>query len=170
VILWICIIHSLENIERMSVSMPIRPRASSYLNDPPSEPSDVPSGSILLNGSSTSGARDYSPGPPSSTSSEHSQESVATRTSQQSVSFAPLPVIPPELKRRNSITLGVAARKNLLSSGPDNMYPNPGKRPDPSGIQKVYMNDADWEEYKRKHDEKNGLVTSHHRGTELSGG
>jgi hypothetical protein len=39
------------------------------------------------------------------------------------------------------------------------MYPNPGKRPDPSGIQKVYMNDADWEEYKRKHDEKNGLVT-----------
>jgi hypothetical protein len=63
------------------------------------------------------------------------------------------------LKRRNSITLGVAARKNLLSSGPDNMYPNPGKKPDPGGIQKVYMNDADWEEYKRKHDEKNGLVT-----------
>ena len=139
--------------------MPIRQRSRSYLNDPPSEPSDVPSGSILLNGFNTSGARDYSPGPPSSTSSEHSQESVATRTSQASVSFAPLPVIPPELKRRNSITLGVAARKNLLSSGPDNMYPNPGKKPDPSGIQKVYMNDADWEEYKRKHDEKNGLVT-----------
>ena len=46
------------------------------------------------------------------------------------------------------------------------MYPNPGKRPDPSGIQKVYMNDADWEEYKRKHDEKNGLVTPHHRDIE----
>lgn len=145
----------------MSVSMPTRPRAASYLNDPPSEPSDVPSGSILLNGPNASTARDYSPGPPSSTSSEHSHESVATRASQQSVSFAPLPVIPPELKRRNSITLGVAARKNLLSSGPDNMYPNPGKRPDSNGIQKVYMNDADWEEYKRNHDQKNGLSLIH---------
>jgi len=140
----------------MSVSPAVRPRAHSYLNDPPAEPSDVPSASILLNGPNTSGARDMSPGP-STTSSEHSHESVATRTSQQSVSFAPLPVIPPELKRRNSITLGVAARKNLLSSPADNIYPNPGKRAGPpGGVQKVYMNDTEWEEYKRQHEEKNG--------------
>jgi hypothetical protein len=142
----------------MSVSPPIRPRANSYLNDPPAEPTDFPSGSILLNGPNSSSARDPSPRP-SLTPSEQSQESVATRASVQSVSFAPLPVIPPELKRRNSITLGVAARKNLLSSPADNMYPNPGgKKADPNGIQKVYMNDADWEEYKRHHDEKNGSV------------
>lgn len=73
------------------------------------------------------------------------------------MSFAPLPVIPPELKRRNSITLGVAARKNLLSSPADNIYPNPGKRAgQPGGVQKVYMNDTEWEEYKRQHEEKNG--------------
>jgi hypothetical protein len=88
-------------------------------------------------------------------------ESIATRASTQSVSFAPLPVIPPELKRRSSITLGVAARKNLLSSPEDEIYPDPRRKAgsgQAGGVQKVYMNDADWEEYKRHHDEKNGLV------------
>lgn len=153
----------------MSVSS-TRSRSRSFLNDPPS--SDIPSGSILLNGSgSGSGSapqRDASPRP--SSSSDHSQsetESIATRASTQSVSFAPLPVIPPELKRRSSITLGVAARKHLLSSPDDEIYATPGggggggRKPagqTPGGVQKVYMNDADWEEYKRHHDEKNGYV------------
>jgi hypothetical protein len=152
----------------MSVSPPPRPRARSILNDPPTESSDVPSHSILLNGPGS--VRDSSPGP-SVASSEHSHghseaESVATRASHQSVSFAPLPVIPPELKRRSSITLGVAARKNLLSSPEDNIYPDPRRKggPNQGGIQKVYMNDADWEEYKRHHAEKNGLVTNIVRG------
>jgi len=70
-------------------------------------------------------------------------------------------VIPPELKRRSSITLGVAARKNLLSSPEDSIYPDPKKAGGHhGGIQKIYMNDQDWEEYKKHHAEKNGYVTS----------
>lgn len=55
----------------------------------------------------------------------------------------------------------MAARKNLLSSPEDNIYPDPRRKAgqNQGGIQKVYMNDADWEEYKRHHAEKNGLVT-----------
>lgn len=106
----------------------------------------------------------------------HSEtDSVATKATSgsASVSFAPLPVIPPELKRRSSITLGVAARKNLLSSPEDEIYPDPRRagagagtgagaggagrgKGNGSGVKAVYMNDQDWEEYKRQHDVKNG--------------
>jgi hypothetical protein len=63
------------------------------------------------------------------------------------VHFAPLPEVPPELKRRSSITLGVAARKNLLSS-------QGGAAGVKTGV--VYMNDADWELYKKQYEAKHG--------------
>ena len=64
------------------------------------------------------------------------------------VSFAPLPERPPELKRRSSITLGVAARKNLLSAGAGRPI---GPRAPQRGGSTVVMTDEEWAEYKRAH-------------------
>ena len=172
---------------------PTRLRSRSFLNNPPGYNPDVPSHSILLNSSDRpESQRQPSPHRTLSTASSstsgqsqgyaHSEaEAVAARAASGSVSFAPLPVIPPELKRRSSITLGVAARKNLLSSPEDAIYPDPrgpgggasagvGAGPGGAGgrggkgnggVKAVYMNDQDWEEYKRQHDVKNGWVISH---------
>ena len=62
-----------------------------------------------------------------------------------SVTFAPLPQVPPELKRRSSITLGVAARKNLLTSQGQARK---------TGV--VYMTDEDWELYKKQYEANSG--------------
>jgi hypothetical protein len=62
-----------------------------------------------------------------------------------SVTFAPLPQVPPELKRRSSITLGVAARKNLLTSQGQARK---------QGV--VYMTDEDWEVYKKQYEANHG--------------
>jgi hypothetical protein len=73
------------------------------------------------------------------------------------VSFAPLPHVP-ELERRSSITLGVAARSNLLktqgaSAGPRTAGgPIRSGQPDrqkKGGSQVLMMTDEEWEEYKR---------------------
>lgn len=149
----------------MSSFSPTRLRRRSFLNDPPGYNANQPGHSILLNCSDNN--RQSSPEPSSSTSSSHGYgsteaESIAARAASGSVSFAPLPVIPPELKRRSSITLGVAARKNLLSSPEDEIYPDPRRKAagqggsSNNGVKAVYMNDQDWEEYKRQHDVKNG--------------
>ena len=65
------------------------------------------------------------------------------------VSFAPLPERPPELRRRSSITLGVAARKNLLGVGAGRP-PGQQKRVGAGGTA-VWMTDEEWAEYKETH-------------------
>ncbi|KAK1923654.1 hypothetical protein DB88DRAFT_491978 [Papiliotrema laurentii] len=97
-----------------------------------------------------------------STPASHAGSTQSSTTpSSAKVSFAPLPEVPPELKRRNSITLGVAARKNLLiqqgtapgrppGAGPPHVHGNNG------GIRKVYMTDDEWEAYKKQYEAKNG--------------
>ena len=99
-----------------------------------------------------------------STPASHAGSTQSSTTpSSAKVSFAPLPEVPPELKRRNSITLGVAARKNLLiqqgtapgrppGAGPPHVHGNNG------GIRKVYMTDDEWEAYKKQYEAKNGYV------------
>jgi len=61
------------------------------------------------------------------------------------IRFGHCPERPPELRRRNSITLGVLARKNMLHAQ--------GTIPASSssgGHNKVYMTDAEWEAYQQK--------------------
>ncbi|WVO17225.1 hypothetical protein L204_104917 [Cryptococcus depauperatus] len=81
------------------------------------------------------------PSPPSPVSPQSSH-----RKSSPKIRFAPLPVVHPEFRRRNSITLGVAARKNLISQAH-----NPQ-----NNVQKLYMTDEDWDNYKKQYDAKNG--------------
>lgn len=80
------------------------------------------------------------------------------RAPSPSVSFAPLPYVP-NLERRRSITLGVAARSNLLKTqgsaagGMDNAsaQPIPGA-PSRRDGRKGYlmMTDEEWEYYKKE--------------------
>lgn len=70
------------------------------------------------------------------------------------IRFGALPERPPELRRRNSITLGVLARKNMLSA--QGTY-NPGGGTGAGGpVNKVYMTDAEWAEYQEKFAKKSG--------------
>jgi hypothetical protein len=85
-------------------------------------------------------------------------------SSSTKVSFAPLPVVPPELKRRNSITLGVAARKNLLTQQGSAPPRAPGAGQNSGGVRKVYMTDAEWEAYKKSYEDKNGSVGPRNTG------
>lgn len=78
---------------------------------------------------------------PSSPAPSHS----ARRASHAKIHFAPLPVVPPELRRRNSISLGVASRRNLI-----------GMQGPKGGVQSVVMNDEDWENYCKQFEEKHG--------------
>lgn len=127
---------------------------------------EYPSQSILLNPippsqqQQRSSSRTRSIRSASITSSSSQSTSMAscsyTPSSSAKVSFAPLPEVPPELKRRNSITLGVAARKNLLiGQGSAPVQRSPGV-PNSNGVRKVYMTDEEWEEYKKAFDKKNG--------------
>ncbi|WRT69719.1 uncharacterized protein IL334_006709 [Kwoniella shivajii] len=108
-------------------------------------PQSPPLTSFPLPSSSASSSRSASF---SSTSSPHPPYLTSRRLSTPKISFAPLPTIPNELKRRNSISIGVASRKNLLAGG--------GGGSGGSGVNKVVMTDEDWENYKRKFDEKSG--------------
>ncbi len=107
---------------------------------------DQPGHSILLNGprSTTSASGSYSP-----SLSASSYVSGPVSESCAKIRFAPLPQVPPELKRSSSISLGVAARKHLLS----NQAQQTGK----SGA--VYMNDADWQIYKKQYQADYGYVS-----------
>ncbi|WWD20329.1 hypothetical protein CI109_104805 [Kwoniella shandongensis] len=69
-------------------------------------------------------------------------------SSSTKIHFAPLPSVPPDFRRRNSITLGVASRKHLIG--------NQGSGGSSGGTQKVVMNDEEWESYKKMYENKNG--------------
>jgi hypothetical protein len=75
-----------------------------------------------------------------------------------SVQFAPLPYVP-NLERRRSITLGVAARSNLLKTqggaaggmGNVNIPSTPGVLPRKDGMKGyLMMTDEEWEYYKKE--------------------
>lgn len=146
---------------------------------PVPSPDEYPSHSILLNGSSRSPHLKLSPqhiedSQPSNSSAQSTSTVPASPNgslrsttssvpypnsiSSAKVSFAPLPIVPPELKRRNSITLGVAARANLLSQQGSAPPRVPGAGANRGNVIKVSMTDEEWESYKRAFDEKNGSV------------
>lgn len=59
------------------------------------------------------------------------------------IRFGNCPERPPELKRRNSIALGVLSRRNMLQAQ--------GSTPSSSGtVNKVYMTDQEWADYQAK--------------------
>ncbi|CAK9784522.1 hypothetical protein CC85DRAFT_283061 [Cutaneotrichosporon oleaginosum] len=62
------------------------------------------------------------------------------------IRFGALPERPPELRRRNSITLGVLARKNMLTAQGTTGQGN---------VKRVMMTDDEWEEYQRQFAAKN---------------
>lgn len=133
---------------------PDQPGYSILLNGPTSRPRAGSSVSVLPNPG-------LGPGPPSPTASTNSFISDAFTDASTSLSgttpgsgsckirFAPLPQVPPELKRRSSITLGVAARKHLLSQQGGGGRGRGGAGAG-AGTRVIQMNDQDWEEYKRK--------------------
>jgi hypothetical protein len=140
--------------------------SSSFLplrrNSRTSPTADQPGYSILLNGnnpSSQSRPRSSSSASAISTSSSSSLPPTSASSSRPSlcakVSFAPLPEVPPELKRRSSITLGVASRKNLLSNQGGTSMSGGAGRTAPRKANVVYMTDEEWEHYKKQYESKN---------------
>ncbi|ORY34729.1 hypothetical protein BCR39DRAFT_585683 [Naematelia encephala] len=131
---------------------PGRPHSSSISSIPSTCPSV--SDSAYVPGS-TSGSAQYSPtASQSSLMSESALTDISATGSGTSTStkirFAPLPQVPPDLKRRSSITLGVLARRNMLQ-GQGTTGAGAGGM---SGTTRVVkMTDAEWEEYKRKFDQ-----------------
>ncbi|WVQ78927.1 hypothetical protein IAT38_001019 [Cryptococcus sp. DSM 104549] len=73
----------------------------------------------------------------------------ARRGSQPKITFAPLPSRPPEFRRRNSITLGVASRSHLIGG-------QQGGTQGGQAVHKVYMTDEDWEAYKKQYEQNRG--------------
>lgn len=69
------------------------------------------------------------------------------RASHAKIHFAPLPAVPPEFRRRNSISLGVASRRNLIG------MQGQGHK---GGVQRVVMSDEDWDNYCKQFEEKQG--------------
>jgi hypothetical protein len=162
----------------------MRRRLSLLINSEPAVAPEQPGHSILLNGNETSNigsSSSSSRSPPvsphsptartrprsTSRSTYHAASPSPARPSCSSkVSFAPLPVVPPELKRRNTITLGVAARKNLLTGqGTVDAVPggnNAVSRPSGSGsgsnggMKSLYLTDEEWEQYKDQYAAKQG--------------
>ncbi|WWC73674.1 uncharacterized protein I206_107646 [Kwoniella pini CBS 10737] len=131
-----------------------RPATKVTIPSPPRTTTPLPETSSFTSfplSSSSSGANT----PPSSfastsslsrsTSSPH-PANLSRRLSTPKISFAPLPAIPNELKRRNSISIGVASRKNLIGGGGGG-YQN---------VNRLMMSDEDWENYKKHYSEKNG--------------
>lgn len=133
----------------------------------PSSPSTATSTSSLTTPSTSDGFPDTSSPSPQGVRPRSISRSTVGSTStgtpgSTKVSFAPLPVVPP-LKRRSTITLGVAARKNLLTGqGTAPLSPNGlGPRPsNSSGTKTVYMTDEDWEAYKKQYEKGTGYVLS----------
>lgn len=76
-----------------------------------------------------------------------SSPAPSRRASQAKIHFAPLPAVPPEFRRRNSISLGVASRRNLIG------MQGHGQK---GGVQSVVMSDEDWDNYCKQFEEKHG--------------
>lgn len=111
------------------------------------------SGSILLNPLPASPAR---PGrrpsiPPTSYTEPGSIRRSSSVAAGSKIKFAPLPERPPELQRRSSITLGVLARKNLLSEQSNGTGGTKG-----GGV--LYMTDSEWDTYKKQYEAKHNDV------------
>ncbi|OCF33560.1 hypothetical protein I316_04632 [Kwoniella heveanensis BCC8398] len=119
--------------------------ASSYSFVPSSPTASSSSRSLSAHGS-------FSSTTTSSSISGPARPTPIRRGSTPKISFAPLPEIPVELKRRNSITIGVASRKNLLTGQGSAAGGGGG----PRGSNRVMMTDQEWEDYKRHFEEKNG--------------
>jgi hypothetical protein len=87
----------------------------------------------------------------SSTSGTSSSEQDFPSTKSPCIRFAPLPTT--GLQRTTSITLGVAARSNLLRTQGSPAQNMKGRSEGgPGGREKVMMTDAEWEEYKRRYE------------------
>ncbi|WVW86906.1 hypothetical protein I302_108961 [Kwoniella bestiolae CBS 10118] len=140
---------------------PTKPSASILLNgngreaihvkipEPPRTTTPLPQTSAFTSYPlSPSSSSTSSPPLSRSTSSPHPSSAAlnSRRLSTPKISFAPLPTIPNELKRRNSISIGVASRKHLLG----------GSGSGGQGVNRVMMSDEDWENYKKHYDEKSG--------------
>ncbi|ODO08480.1 hypothetical protein L198_00210 [Cryptococcus wingfieldii CBS 7118] len=125
------------------------PHSSPPLSSSARDPSPAPSHTSSF--SSQQGSGGYYPSSMTAPGSP-SLGAVNRRTSTPKISFAPLPTVPPEFRRRNSISLGVASRRNLI--GAQNGLP-PGVQKH-SGVHSVIMNDEEWEEYQRQYHERKG--------------
>ncbi|TYJ54621.1 hypothetical protein B9479_004751 [Cryptococcus floricola] len=125
------------------------PHSSPPLSSSARDPSPAPSHTSSF--SSQQGSGGYYPASMTAPGSP-SLGAVNRRTSTPKISFAPLPTVPPEFRRRNSISLGVASRRNLI--GAQNGLP-PGVQKH-SGVHSVIMNDEEWEEYQRQYHERKG--------------
>ncbi|ODN72905.1 hypothetical protein L202_08324 [Cryptococcus amylolentus CBS 6039] len=125
------------------------PHSSPPLPSSARHPSPAPSHTSSF--SSQQGSGGYYPASMTAPGSP-SLGTVNRRTSTPKISFAPLPTVPPEFRRRNSISLGVASRRNLI--GAQNGLP-PGVQKH-SGVHSVIMNDEEWEEYQRQYHERKG--------------
>lgn len=93
--------------------------------------------------------------------SSSTPRSVSSRAGPNTaIRFSTLPERPPELRRRNSITLGVLARKNMLSAqgtyNPTPMGQGASGMSGGSGFSKVYMTDEEWQAYQEKFAKKTG--------------
>ena len=135
---------------------------------------DVPSGNVRMPGppASTFNRRSrgnsIGAGPSTSVSgSLHRSGSTSSSSRSPLVQFAPLPHVP-ELERRRSITLGVAARSAMLKTQ-GSPAANAGGGGGPGGItggqrgtgggrgkgQVLMMTDQEWEEYKKSIQQRN---------------
>nr|XP_018260285.1 uncharacterized protein I303_07203 [Kwoniella dejecticola CBS 10117]OBR82443.1 hypothetical protein I303_07203 [Kwoniella dejecticola CBS 10117] len=121
------------------------PETSAFTSFPLSSSSSIATGSSSSLASTSPLAR--------STSSPHPANLSTRRASTPKISFAPLPTIPNELKRRNSISIGVASRKHLIGGGGGSTAGGAGG---PRNVNKIMLTDEDWENYKRHYSEKSG--------------
>ncbi|WOO81421.1 uncharacterized protein LOC62_03G004944 [Vanrija pseudolonga] len=122
-----------------------------------SAPDDSPNSTLnpLPNGGGSSTPRSVS-------------STIGTGTSSPKIRFGECPERPPELRRRNSITLGVLARKNMLHA--QGTVPVPRGGAQQGHIRSVYMTDAEWAEYQKQFSQKPGQVQAVDLGTVMSSG
>ncbi|WWC92822.1 uncharacterized protein L201_007781 [Kwoniella dendrophila CBS 6074] len=128
-----------------SIKIPSPPRTTTPLPQTSSFTS-FPLGASSSSSSSALSRATSSPNP-------SSVSLTSRRSSTTKISFAPLPTIPNELKRRNSISIGVASRKHLISGGGGG---GEGGNARGRSVNKLMMSDAEWEDYKKHYDEKSG--------------
>ncbi|KAL1411110.1 hypothetical protein Q8F55_002060 [Vanrija albida] len=80
----------------------------------------------------------------------------STIASSPKIRFGECPERPPELRRRNSITLGVLARKNMLHAQGTVSAASGARGAQQGHIRSVHMTDAEWTEYQRQFAQKSG--------------
>ncbi|BEI81684.1 hypothetical protein CcaverHIS002_0208440 [Cutaneotrichosporon cavernicola] len=104
-----------------------------------------------------------SPSIPESLAGDETPRSAAS----PSIRFSVLPERPPELRRRNSISLGVLARKSMLHA----QGSTPGRgQGQGQGIKRVVMTDDEWEAYQRQFAAKNQIPQAVDLGAVMKSG